>query len=398
MCSVVDWNHFDKPMPSRAMWDKARVTRSGLHSQLEKEKGKNIVQSVTPIDKGAVPRYNPRILQQPGPNDKAGLDTPFQLALGTAGLRPWEAPFSELGYLHHPGTEDAVKAITHWLLLDLDTPRGRKLLLEALKNLAEPTSDSSRLAVIQNPKDADKAPGVWARVVEAALRLPSRRSKIPDFLRAGGVLVRRFNLRQSAPPGASQQWSLGVRPGATAVVTNGRRYLLYDEEVHVDNPFTAADFELLEQNAIGAKLAVQVRKVVKAALAGGRAKVTAEEGDILEDMGPRALSDAVMLATSVLHPSTDTQVDARGSEAGKGGAAIERDPTRESIWWAPWDAIEVTAIVSPLSTPAQRIAPLLQFVHSTLNVSMKVLLNPETDLTDMPLKSYYRYALPDFPA
>lgn len=95
--------------------------------RLEKEKGKDILESVLQLT-GAVPRYNPRILQQPGPNDKAGPETPVQLPLGTKGLRPWEAPFSELGYLHHPGTEDSIKAITHWLLLDLDTPVRPSLL------------------------------------------------------------------------------------------------------------------------------------------------------------------------------------------------------------------------------------------------------------------------------
>lgn len=50
-----------------------------------------------------------------------------------------------------------------------------------------------------------------------------------------------------------------------------------------------------------------MRKTVKAALAGGRAKVTAAEGDILEDMDPRSLSDAVMLASSLLFPSSDSQ-------------------------------------------------------------------------------------------
>lgn len=88
--------------------------------KLEREPGKNILQSVLQIT-GAVPRYNPRILQQPGANDAALPETPVQLSLGAAGLKPWEPPFSDLGYLHHPGTDDDIKAITHWLLLDIDT-------------------------------------------------------------------------------------------------------------------------------------------------------------------------------------------------------------------------------------------------------------------------------------
>ena len=32
-----------------------------------------------------------------------------------------ERPWSELGYLHHPGSEDDVKGISHWLIADFDT-------------------------------------------------------------------------------------------------------------------------------------------------------------------------------------------------------------------------------------------------------------------------------------
>ncbi len=47
---------------------------------------------------------------------------------------------------------------------------------------------------------------------------------------------------------------------------------------------------------------------MKAALAGGRAKTTAEEGDIQEDMSPEELSNAAMLAASALYPAPDAAV------------------------------------------------------------------------------------------
>lgn len=82
---------------------------------------------------GAVPRFNPRILQAPAAGDKRGPDAPRQLLLARKGLRPSEAPFSGLGYIHHPGSEDDIKGITHWLAADLDTKvragRGRGTVL-----------------------------------------------------------------------------------------------------------------------------------------------------------------------------------------------------------------------------------------------------------------------------
>jgi hypothetical protein len=87
---------------------------------LHEEDDHDVLHSILELT-GAVPRYNPRILQAPAAGDKSLPDTPRQLVLARQGLRPSEAPFSTLGYIHHPGSEDDVKGITHWLAADLDT-------------------------------------------------------------------------------------------------------------------------------------------------------------------------------------------------------------------------------------------------------------------------------------
>ena len=45
----------------------------------------------------------------------------MQIALVSEGLSPTVEPWSSLGYLHRPSTEDEVKGITHWVVADLDT-------------------------------------------------------------------------------------------------------------------------------------------------------------------------------------------------------------------------------------------------------------------------------------
>lgn len=62
----------------------------------------------------AVPRFNPRIL------DAAGESAPEQLAL-TGKLAANAEPFASLGHLHHPGTEDGLKGVTHWVAVDVET-------------------------------------------------------------------------------------------------------------------------------------------------------------------------------------------------------------------------------------------------------------------------------------
>ena len=62
----------------------------------------------------AVPRYNPRVADI----SSAGPAAARQLSLHTAVNEP---VLTALGYLHHAGTEDAVKAISHWIAADLCT-------------------------------------------------------------------------------------------------------------------------------------------------------------------------------------------------------------------------------------------------------------------------------------
>ena len=87
---------------------------------------------------GAVPRYNPRILQEAGSGDRNGAASPRQLTLAGKGLRPSEAPFAGLGYIHYPGSEDDIKSITHWLVVDLDTQVRTASVLHALCAHARP--------------------------------------------------------------------------------------------------------------------------------------------------------------------------------------------------------------------------------------------------------------------
>ena len=45
----------------------------------------------------------------------------LQLFHASNGLNPRAEPWSHLGYLHQPSTEDEIKGITHWIVTDVDT-------------------------------------------------------------------------------------------------------------------------------------------------------------------------------------------------------------------------------------------------------------------------------------
>lgn len=54
--------------------------------------------------------------------------------------------------------------------------------------------------------------------------------------------------------------------------------------------------------------------------------------------------------------------------------------------------------MDPLSQVAQTAIPVLRYLRDHLGARVELLLNPATGHTDLPLKAYYAYALPEVPA
>jgi hypothetical protein len=67
---------------------------------------------------------------------------------------------------------------------------------------------------------------------------------------------------------------------------------------------------------------------------------------------------------------------------------------------------ESVALVNQLSRPsitlsevpqeAQQLGPVLEFLRAALGAAITLVMNPRRELSDLPLKSYYSYALPRF--
>jgi hypothetical protein len=54
----------------------------------------------------------------------------------------------------------------------------------------------------------------------------------------------------------------------------------------------------------------------------------------------------------------------------------------------------VQAILDPLSPSAQRLAFVLRMLQDYAAVDVHLMLTPESNVTSMPLRSYYAFALP----
>ena len=53
--------------------------------------------------------------------------------------------------------------------------------------------------------------------------------------------------------------------------------------------------------------------------------------------------------------------------------------------------LHVVALIDPLSEAAQRFAPILILMRDTIKAKITVVLNPKADISEFPIKNFYRY-------
>lgn len=171
---------------------------------------------------------------------------------------------------------------------------------------------------------------------------------------------------------------LNMAAGQHAVVTNGR---LVPNSGLVGG-LTAEDFELM---SLYAKKSQAVDQVAEALRTSGAS--------------PSAGSDHVMLASGLLRRlglRDDMKTDETslrlaavvGQLRSKAGALLEWDPPGGS------QVLDVIAVVDPLTSGAQKLVSLLLYLRSSFAPRLRVWLNPRLDLSELPLKSFFRFALP----
>ncbi len=60
---------------------------------------------------------------------------------------------------------------------------------------------------------------------------------------------------------------------------------------------------------------------------------------------------------------------------------------------SPSPSLQLVAYLDPVSTGAQKLAPLLHVLQSALPIELSVYLNPKSKLSEMPVRRFYRYVL-----
>uniref|UniRef100_A0A3B4TAR0 UDP-glucose ceramide glucosyltransferase-like 1 n=1 Tax=Seriola dumerili TaxID=41447 RepID=A0A3B4TAR0_SERDU len=284
--------------------------------------------------------------------------------------------------------EDGMSTVTIWIAGDLEKLSGRKLLLNALKHVK--ASPGVRVGVINNPSGKPSEDNtvlyraIWASFLtqknkataefvqkllkEESSQLLQQGTKIKDLLMQGmdvDAFEKKFNTLEVDFIRSQQLFCrdvLKLSPGERAVISNGRILGPFEEQ----EEFTVEDFHLLE----------------KITLSGSAEKVKAR----VKQMGMNA-SDLVMKVDALLTAAPKGEVRRDVHFIKDSHSMLHLSPRENEVFY------DVVAIVDPLTREAQKMSSLLIVLSQVVNVRLQVFMNCRAKLSEMPLKSFYRFVL-----
>lgn len=284
-----------------------------------------------------------------------------------------------------------IRPVTFWVVGDFDRPSGRKLLYDAIRHMK--SSNNVRLGMINNPSTGPSAEtSRVARAIWAAMQTQSannaknfitklakeetavalqKGNDVAEFA-VGGMDVSLFKSAYEDPKlnfllshTAYCRDVLKLKKGQRAVISNGRIIgPLEEEEV-----FNQDDFLLLESIILKTS--------------GERIKSKVQQFGIEEDRA----SDLVMKVDALLSSQPKGEARIEYGFADDRYSAVKIRPKEGDVYF------DVVAVVDPVTRDAQKLAPLLLVLKQLVNVNLRVFMNCQSKLSDMPLKSFYRYVL-----
>uniref|UniRef100_A0A4X2L323 UDP-glucose ceramide glucosyltransferase-like 1 n=1 Tax=Vombatus ursinus TaxID=29139 RepID=A0A4X2L323_VOMUR len=284
-----------------------------------------------------------------------------------------------------------IRPVTFWIVGDFDSPSGRQLLYDAIKH--QKSSNNIRISMINNPREEPRFENTRiSRALWAALQTQTSnyaKNFITKMVKeetaealAAGVDITEFavggmdvGLFKDAFESFKADFILShalycmevlkLKRGERAVISNGRIIgPLKDSEL-----FNQDDFYLLENIILKTS--------------GQKIKSHIQQLRVEEDVA----SDLVMKVDALLsaQPKGEARIDYQFFEDRH--SAVKLKPKEKETYF------DIVAIVDPVTRDAQRLAPLLMVLTQLINMNLRVFMNCQSKLSDMPLKSFYRYVL-----
>ena len=316
-----------------------------------------------------------------------------------------EAPGEEGGETPAP---KELRSVSHLLVVDLCEQSHIELAAHALQAVQQSMGSRSRLSLLHNPSAAhattctspvaawtDLASGDYSlqplRAFLALLLLANAAGAAPPLsssLLPSGLAERAQAKVASGDAGAlvashrALCADLGLQPGSAAVITNGRLV-----EVKPESMLDAIDIALLDefeykQRSQGA--ASLMATLTPPGISTSATDSVTWRSDVL--MHTVAHLSKMAQATQAAS-SGQRQMQLQTGDIPCGAACIQLPGSGVGA------AMELVAILNPLSKEAQRFTPIMLALQKALGLTITLHLNPELKISEFPLENFYRYVV-----
>uniref|UniRef100_A0A8D0CUX9 UDP-glucose glycoprotein glucosyltransferase 1 n=1 Tax=Sander lucioperca TaxID=283035 RepID=A0A8D0CUX9_SANLU len=279
-------------------------------------------------------------------------------------------------YLDLSDTNDGyIRPVTFWVVGDFDKPSGRQLLYDAIRHMK--TSNNVRLGMINNPSAAPSAEmSRLARAIWAAMQTQSA-NNAKNFI------------TKLAKEETAAALEMGVDIGEFAV--GGMDVSLFKDA------YEGPKFDFLLSHAAYCRDVLKLKKGQNAVISNGRIIGPLEEKEVFNQ------DDFLLLESIILKTSGErikSKVQQFGIEEDRYfislhplkilfvfNSAVKIRPKEGDVYF------DVVAVVDPVTRDAQKLAPLLLVLKQLVNVNLRVFMNCQSKLSEIPLKSFYRHVL-----
>uniref|UniRef100_A0A452SBT4 UDP-glucose ceramide glucosyltransferase-like 1 n=1 Tax=Ursus americanus TaxID=9643 RepID=A0A452SBT4_URSAM len=284
-----------------------------------------------------------------------------------------------------------IRPVTFWIVGDFDSPSGRQLLYDAIKH--QKSSNNVRISMINNPsEDISYENTQISRAIWAALQTQTSNS------------AKNF-ITKMAKEETAEALAAGADIGGFSV--GGMDFSLFKEV------FESSKMDFILSHAMYCRDVLKLKKGQRAVISNGRIIGPLEDSELfnqddfhlLENIILKTSGQKIKSHIQQLRVEEDVasdlvmKVDALLSAQPKGDARIEYqffEDSHSAIKMRPKEGetyFDVVAVIDPVTREAQRLAPLLLVLTQLINMNLRVFMNCQSKLSDMPLKSFYRYVL-----
>ncbi|KAM0749302.1 hypothetical protein T439DRAFT_327029 [Meredithblackwellia eburnea MCA 4105] len=305
--------------------------------------------------------------------------------------------------------EEPVIVTTIHIIVDLESSYGRTLARHALRVLRK--SRTTRINLVHNPlvvqahpysfstlisrliaSDVliDVLPSEWIKWIDESIDPLTGPGKVLNWPKDNPMLpFAKSAASEKELQEAREHWekvgifveNVGFKKGETGLVVNGRVI-----GPLADGAFNLEDLEALVDYEVQKRIHPTVKAIKNAGL--DESKLSGSE-----------LSRLYMLATSIVSEAYLPDPAAGMFTA----ATVERSLeyrqlySEHTSYFGPnfeKAVYEVAVVIDPLTELAQKWAPLIETLAKMPTVFLRLHLNPQRHLTDLPLKRFYRYSFP----